>query len=201
MARDDWRIRIELPEEEGAAGFLGRLGLDLGSEARVLAGELREQRLAVSRDDDVVFVYASSLHDAEQAQRVVAAELAEAQVEPRLVRVEHWLQEKERWDDEPAGPTSEEETLAEGHSPWEVRVECGSHGEAHDLADRLEGEGYGVARRWRYLIVGASSRPEADELAQRLHGEVEPSPEAVWEVVPQNPFAIFGGLGGAGTPL
>lgn len=201
MARDDWRLRIELPEEDGAAGFLGRLGLDLGSEARELASELREQRLAVSRDGNVVFVYAPQRRDAEQAQRVVTVELAEAQVEPQLVRLEHWLHEEERWDDEPAGPTSEEEALAEGHSPWEVRVTCESHREAHDLADRLENEGYGVRRRWRYLIVGAASQPEAAALAQRLHGEVEPSPEAVWEVLPQNPFAIFGGLGGAGTPL
>ena len=27
MARDDWRIRIELPDEEGARGLLERLGL------------------------------------------------------------------------------------------------------------------------------------------------------------------------------
>jgi len=29
MARDDWRIRIEL-EGDGAEGFLERIGLDLG---------------------------------------------------------------------------------------------------------------------------------------------------------------------------
>lgn len=51
-------------------------------------------------------------------------------------------------------------------------------------------------RRWRYLIAGASSEEQARELAQRLHGEVEPGGELVWEVAPQNPFAIFGGLGG-----
>jgi hypothetical protein len=56
-------------------------------------------------------------------------------------------------------------------------------------------------RRWRYLLVGAESREDAEELARRLHGQVEPSSELVWEVVPQNPFAIFGGLGGTGTPL
>jgi hypothetical protein len=46
------------------------------------------------------------------------------------------------------------------------------------------------------VIVGVETREEADSLAARLHGEVEPGSELVWEVMPQNPFAIFGGLGG-----
>jgi len=33
MARDDWRIRIELHEPEHAHGFLARLGLALDAEA------------------------------------------------------------------------------------------------------------------------------------------------------------------------
>ena len=35
MARDDWRIRIEL--ESGARGFLERLGVDISSRASKLA--------------------------------------------------------------------------------------------------------------------------------------------------------------------
>ena len=57
-----------------------------------------------------------------------------------------------------------------------------------------------VERRWRYLIVGAASKEDADALAARVHGEVEPGGELVWETVPGNPFAVFGGLGGSGTP-
>jgi len=66
---------------------------------------------------------------------------------------------------------------------------------AAKLADELEQEGYDVSRRWRYLIVGAASEEQARELARRGHGEVEPGGEVVWEVAPQNPFALFGGLG------
>ena len=77
-----------------------------------------------------------------------------------------------------------------------MRVELPSHGDADELADRLEREGYDVVRRWRYLIVGAASEEQARELARRLHGEPEPGGEVVWEVTPQNPFAVFGGLGG-----
>ena len=65
----------------------------------------------------------------------------------------------------------------------------------------LEGEGYSVERRWQYLIVGTASKEDAEALAARVHGEVEPGGELVWETVPGNPFAIFGGLGGSGTPL
>src|SRR5438132_4836944 len=135
MARDDWRIRIEL-EGEGAGGFLERLGLDLGSRARELAKELKHERLAVSRDGATVFVYAPSGLQADRARNVVEAELDEADLSPLLVRVEHWLADEERWDDEPQAATWEEDTVSHGYAPWEVRVETGSHEEADELADR-----------------------------------------------------------------
>ena len=62
-------------------------------------------------------------------------------------------------------------------------------------------EGYGVERRFRYLLVGTATREDADALAARLHGSVEPGGELVWETVPGNPFSVFGGLGGSGTPI
>jgi hypothetical protein len=77
-----------------------------------------------------------------------------------------------------------------------VRVECKSHDEADVLADRLEQQGYEVVRRWTYVIVGTATREEADALARQLHGEVEPGGEVVYEAMPRNPFAVFGGLGG-----
>jgi hypothetical protein len=194
--RDDWRIRIEPREREHAETLLGRLGLDLGSdEARRLAQELEGHRLAVSRDDDTVFVYADSSVQAEQARRVVEAELQDEGIDAR-VEAERWLREEERWSGEPPQETWEQEALEGGHAPWEVRVELPSHAEADELADSLEQEGYDVVRRWRYLIVGAGSEDEARALARRLHGDAEPGGEVVWEVTPQNPFAVFGGLGG-----
>jgi hypothetical protein len=194
MARDDWRIRIEL-EGDRAEGFLERIGLDLGSKARELAKEIEDHRLPVSRDGDTIFVYASARLQARQAQKVVEAELDENAIEPLVVRIEHWLQDEERWDDEPKHETWEEEVLRRGFAPWEVRVEFPSHDEADALADRLEQEGLDVVRRWRYVLIGASSEDEARVLAQRLHGEVEAGGEVVWEAMPRNPFAIFGGIG------
>jgi hypothetical protein len=195
MARDDWRIRIELEEEE-ARGFLERLGIDLGSRAKELAEELELDRLAVSHDADTVFVYTASAAEAAQAQTVVEAELAESGIHAREVRLEHWLDGDDRWDSEPDVPDVEEELVSRGFAPWEVRVECDSHERADDLADRLEGEGYDVVRRWTYLIVGTRTREEADALAKRVGGDVEAGGELVWEVMPRNPFAVFGGLGG-----
>jgi hypothetical protein len=199
VARDDYRIRVELPEEENSSGLLSRLGM--GTWADELAHELEGRRLAVSEDDDELFVYASSPAEAERARGIVGAVVAEERLDARLGPVEHWLHDEERWDDEPPEPTPEEELLEEGVAPWEVRVECESHREADDLAERLEAEGHGVVRRWKYLIVGATTREEAEALAERLHGEVEFSSAYVWETVPQNPFVVFGGLGGTGTPL
>ncbi len=195
MARDDWRIRIEL-QPEHAGGFLGRLGGGLGSRARDLANELEAARLAVSRDDETLFVYAATRAQARDAQQIVEAELEEAKVNPITVKLEHWLADEERWDDEPRGETWEEEVLDEGYSPWEVRIECESHDAAEALADQLEQEGLSVARRWKYVVAGAATEEEAQALATRLHGEVEAGGEVVYESMPNNPFSIFGGLGG-----
>ena len=195
MADDDWRIRIEVEEEENATGLLDRLAGELGSEARELARDLESRRLAVSRDGETLFVYAATRAAAEQAHRVVEAELHENGIEARTSRVEHWIDEEDRWDDEPPGETWEEEELDRGFAPWEVRVECPSRQAARELAEQLEAEGFKPDRRFHYLIVGAASREDADALAARLHGEVEAGGEVVLEAEPRNPFAIFGGLG------
>ena len=193
---DDWRIRIELGETVHADTLLGRLGLDLGSdEAQRLAKELQGHRLAVSNDEDTVFVYVDAAAQADHTRKIVEAELQDEGIEAETI-TEHWLPEEERWSGEPPSETWEEEVIEHGHAPWEVRVELPSHEEADKLADELEREGFDVARRWRYLIVGAGSEEEARALAKRVHGDAEPGGEVVWEVTPQNPFAVFGGLGG-----
>jgi hypothetical protein len=193
MAHDDWRIRITLPEQH-VDTLLERIGLDLSPEARVLARALAGKRLAVSRADDTVFVYAATRVEAERALAVVHAELA-AEGRTADTSIDHWLEAEERWDTDPPAPDTEHELLARGYAPWEVRVTAGSRTEARDLAARLEREGYAPVRSWEHLIVGAASRTEADALAARLHGTVAPGGELVYEVRPENPFALFGGLG------
>jgi hypothetical protein len=192
MAHDDWRIRIEVPEVET---FLERLGLR-DTPAEDLAEELRDRRLAATHDGDSVFVYAESAAQADRARELVTAQLAEDGIANADVQVEQWLDDEERWSDEPAGPSVEEDLLERGYAPWEVRVECDGWRESRDLADQLRDEGYSVSRAWHYVFVGTETREEAEELAKRVHGTAEPGGEMVHEVTPNNPFAIFGGLAG-----
>jgi hypothetical protein len=190
MARDDWRLRIELGEASGPE-LLERLGL-VRSDADELARELEDSKLAVTHDEDTVFVYASTSLELERAKSVIQRELEELQAQPAAIVSEHWLADEERWDGEPPGPDADEEILASGYAPWEVRIRATDHAAARDLADRLETEGYGVVRRWRYVIAGTATREQADELARRLHGEVEPGGELVWESLRGHPFAVVG---------
>jgi hypothetical protein len=198
--KDDYRIRIEV-DDENAGGLLERLGLGLSGEAADLASDLEARRLVVSRDGDDLFVYAASYAEAENARSVIQAELRDNDIAAVTGPVERWLDEDDRWSDEPPSETWEEEAIERGFAPWEVRVQMASHGDARDLGDRLEQEGFAIERRWRYLIVGTATKEEADALAARVHGEVEPGGELVWETVPGNPFAVFGGMGGSGAPI
>ena len=199
MASDDWRIRIELKHrgDEGEQGdFLERLRGGLDDEAKELAKALRGDHLVATGDANELFVYASSRTQAERAEAVIAAEFKRHGFEAEVSRVEHWLKDEERWDDEPPEETWEEEMVDRGDAPWEVRVSCSSHREAGELANRLEGDGYRPVRRWRYLIVGTNTREDAEALARRLHGEVELGGEVVWEEANAagviSPFRLFG---------
>src|SRR5215469_11524361 len=114
MANDDWRIRIEVEEEEHATGLLDRLGGDLDKEARELASDLESKRLVVSRDGATIYVYAATRAEAESAHAVVQAQLGAHGIEARTSQVEHWIDEEDRWDDDPPGETWEEEELDRG---------------------------------------------------------------------------------------
>ncbi len=190
MAADDFRVRITC---EDAEGLLENLHL-ASTDAEELADALKGRRLAVTRDDDTVFVYTET-----RAQAEAVVPFVEGHGE---FVIEHWLADEERWDDEPTHPSSDEDLIERGYAPWEVHVECESVDAARALEKELEAEGYAATRSFKYVIAGTETREEAVALAERFHGEAEPGGELVWEVAPQNPFArILGGLGSSGTPL
>jgi hypothetical protein len=197
---DDWRVVVTVSEPTGG-GLLDRLRGEFAGDAHELAQALARRRVAASQDGDQVFLYAAYRTEAQQARDLVEALVHEHGIQATIGPVEQWLPDEERWDHEPPDETVEEELLDEGYAPWEVRLTTASHREAEALADRLESEGYGVTRRWHHVIAGVATEGEARALAARLHGEVEPGGEMVWETVPGNPFAVFGGLGGTGTPI
>jgi hypothetical protein len=178
-----------------------RIHVSAGDDVQPLYDRLLEieehegGRVAVSHDGGDIFVYASTAADAQRAGELVHAIVREHNADATISPVERWLDDEEHWDDEPDDEDWEDVELDEGYAPWEVRVDAGSRRAANALADQLEGEGYRPVRRWSYLIVGTASREDADALAARLHGKVEPGGELVWETRPGNPFIIFGGLG------
>jgi hypothetical protein len=192
----DWRVRIELHDAEPAGVFDRLFRSGLTPEGAKLAEVLRGDHLAVSGQGGSLFVYADTHASAEQVRALIASELDHHRIEATESAVEHWLAEEERWDNEPPGDSWEEEALARGYAPWEVRVTCASREAATELAARLEAEGHEPVRRWRYLVVGAATREEADALAERLGGEVEAGGAVVWEAELDShvvrPFTYFG---------
>jgi hypothetical protein len=212
---EDFRLTVDLDDEGDGTELVEWL-----SAVRLEADERRRfgERMVVSRDGARVFLYADTEEAAREAERVIRAQLEDRGVEARLA-LERWHPVEQVWKDvsEPLPQTDEElaaerarqqareaaHSLETGHAEWEVRVELPTHEETQALADELEAEGIPVVRRATFLLAGAANEDDAVALAERLRRElpatarieVEPGGGAVWEVMPQNPFAFFGGLG------
>src|SRR3954453_10341431 len=207
---EDWRVHVVL-EDSGGRGPWSADRLEARELADDIGGELGD-RVAVSRDDGELFLYADSEDAARAAERVVRADLDEhgwaAQVE--LAR---WHEDAEEWkspdvplpatDAERAAehaelvPDEDAETAAEGYAAWEVRVDLPSHRDAKRLADKLERDGAEPVRRWKYLFVGAADEDAARAWAEQLRAEAPEGSEITVEatlrsVERNNPFAIFG---------
>jgi hypothetical protein len=206
---DDWRVIVDFDEEGDGTQFTEWLAaLRLEGQERDRLGD----RVAVSRDGPRVFLYTDSEERARGVLETIEAE------EARTV-LERWHPAAAEWRDASAPlPQTEAELEAErqrlqereaaesietGAAQWEVRIELSTHEETVALADRLEAEGNPVVRRHTFLLVGALNEDDALAIAERLEDEVpegarievEPGGGMVWEVAPQNPFAVFGGLG------
>lgn len=211
---DDWRVTVDLDDEADGTDLMEWLhALRLEAAERDLLGD----RVIVSRDGARLYLYADTEERAREAQAKVETWLAQKDFSARLV-LDRWHPLAQEWRDAaiPLPRTEAEieaedtirqereasEALAHGYAAWEVRVELPSAQATERLTERLESEEIPVVRRYRYLIVGAGTEDEAKALADRLRGEVpearievEPGGGVVWEATPQNPFAIFGGLG------
>lgn len=180
---DEWRVEVELDEERHGSTLGERLS------ARELDDEARERlggRVIVTRDGPRLFLYSNGEAEAREAERIVDVLVAEHDLSAE-VRVTRWHPVEEAWRDAevPLPATDEErraererheaaeiqEVAREGEFDWEVRVELPSHRAMTALAERLEGEGLPVVRRWRYLLVGALTEEGAHEMAQRIERE------------------------------
>jgi hypothetical protein len=212
---EDWRVTVDFDDEGDGTQLVEWLS------ARRLEAEERERlgaRVVVSRDGPRVYLYADVEQPARDAEGFVRAHLS-SERQPARISLERWHPVEQNWKDasEPLPETPEEvqaeherqqereasESFASGHAEWEVRVSLPSREATEALAAQLEAEGLPVVRRSTFLLVGAANRDDAEALAERLRAEspqgakveVEPGGGMVWEVMPHNPFAVFGGLG------
>jgi hypothetical protein len=212
---DDWRLTVDLDDEGDGTQLVEWLGaLRLERDERARLGD----RIVVSRDGSRVFLYADAEETAREGEAVVRTELSGHGLGARLA-LERWHPAEQEWKDAAVPlPRTDEELAAErarrqereaehsretGQAAWEVRVELPSREETKRLAEWLEAEGIPVVQRSAFLLAGAANEDEAIALAERLQAElpegarvqVEPGGGMVWEVMPENPFAVFGGLG------
>ena len=209
---EDWRVTATVTNDEEARTVLAALHeRDVNHELRDELGD----RIAVSSDGPHLFLYSDTRHAARAANRILRDVLdgAGSDAESHVTR---WHPLEERWEAETVPlPDTEDErraererldadddavSLATGVAQWEVRIELASHAEADRLADELEADGRSVVRRWTFLLVGANDHDDAEELGRDLGSRgrvhVGPSSGVAWQLMPRNPFAVFGGLGG-----
>jgi hypothetical protein len=204
MTEDEWRVEIDLDDEEHGYGLGERLrARDLDDEARKRLGG----RVMVTRDGPRVFLYAGSEDETREAERV-ARELVTDEDLTAEIRATRWHPAEEAWKDasiplpRTEGEEQEEldrkeaaewqEAVEEGLFDWIVKVELPSGAEAAELTDRLTDEGYRVHRRWRYLTIDVVTEEQANELASSLRDVLPPGSEVSVDANPDDiPTPVF----------
>jgi hypothetical protein len=181
IERDEWRVEVELSEEHGLAVGHGLLTARLDEEAERSLGS----SVIVTHDGSHLFAYAASEAAARNAEAVIRGLLTGEGVEAE-VRVTRWHPIEEAWkdpaaplpetDDEAAGERARHEAAERadeeesGEADWEVSVHLDSLGDMLELDRALREQGFPVARRWKYLLVGAPTEERAEQLAETVRG-------------------------------
>lgn len=205
---DEFRLRAQVPKPKELLKVLK--DVDLDEDAQRDLG-----RLAVTHEDDHVYLYADSLPTSERARAIVEQAMSERGIEGS-VTLSRWHPVEERWEDAamalPADDAAEAvererrdaqedaESIAGGAPQWEVRVTLSTHHDARSFAERLQNEGIPVRQRWRHIFVGANDEDEAATMAERIRAEAPPGSEIVadgngllyWQEM--HPLAAFGGI-------
>lgn len=205
-------MRVSLANEDRGVHLVETLhALELD---RDVEGQLGG-RVAVSRDDAEVFLYADTAEAGRQAEQAVRKEL-ESEGWDAEISLDRWHPVEERWEDasEPMPETDGEraaehsELMAQerreaeerGYGEFEVRVSLPSWRAATDLSKRLDEENLPHVRRWKYILLGAVNEDAANELAERMRREAPSEAEirvegtfvAAQAEAPYKQFAIFG---------
>jgi hypothetical protein len=208
---DDWRLRIDLHETDRAQWLADRLDTH---QLRHDLSEAFRDRVVVTCDGTVVFLYAGTREQAEKGRDLIEAEARQQQwvIDIDLRR---WHPIAEEWEDpDKALPISDgarraerealmvrerEDAAKRGYPEFEVRVDLPSRHDAAQLSEQLDTEGIPTVHRWKYLLVGATDEDSAKALAERIRSEapsgsrtkVEGTLAVVYAERP-NPFAVLG---------
>jgi hypothetical protein len=214
---EDWRLRITLEGPEHAESLATRL------QAEALADEVAHELragVAVSHDDNEVFLYTGTRAAAQAAERYVRADLAQRGLTAELSLM-RWHDEAEEWEpaDAPLATTAaaleaehaqrvaheDAEAATQGHPDFEARATLPTHRAARELSERLEREGVPHIRRWRHVFVGAADEDAAQQWAERLRAESPPGTEVTAEAtlafVERNMPTPFKGVAAMGGGL
>ena len=205
MAGEDWRVEVELKDQEHGFSLGERLrALDLDDDARKRLG----RRVIVTRDGSKLFLYTTTEAEANEAARVVQ-ELAAADRLTPEIRTTRWHPVEEAWEDAsvPLPRTDadrerelekrEEEAEATGDYDWYVHVRAPDRKTADELEQRLRDGDFSVERRWRYLTIGVASEDQAEEVAATIRDEL-PQAEVELEPTRDVPATLFVRLGSLG---
>jgi hypothetical protein len=217
VADGDWRVTVTLHDAAHAQRAVQSVREhEVADDAAARLG----RRIAVSADGARVFLYAGTENAAREAGRVVREVLAQQQLSADFALHRwHPLREKWQDASTPAqstaglrpaqpgrpadpGRPAETEEPAQAERPdgdeaqqfiaagWEVRIDMPSHHEAVALAGRLRADGRPVIRRWKYLLLGASSAAEASDLAEAIEREVPATASVHGSAVPFTHFGL-----------
>jgi len=179
----DWRVTISLSGqakvEQARQSFSEQ---EVEQDVRSRLGH----NIVVGAGDSQVFLYAGTELAAREAEQSARELLSQLGIEAEFA-LHRWHPIEEEWQSpDVAMPQTEAERQAEhqrleaaetvesqdlGTSLWQARAELSSHREAVALAHKLQGEGYTVVRRWKFLIVGAGNDDDARALAEHIRQE------------------------------
>lgn len=204
---DEFRVEVDLDDDEHGYSLTERLrALDLDDAARTRLAP----RVLVTRDGSKLFLYATSEQHAREAERVVRS-LVDEDALSAEISVTRWHPIQQEWLDaalllpdsdeqrraeyESREAAEAQEAATEGEFDWHVVVRLSARDEATALAMRLAEDGVPAARRWRYVVAGALTQEQADELAARLRRELGPDVEVEVEAnlsdLPATPFVFL----------
>lgn len=193
MTGEDWRVEVELNDEEHGYSMGERLrAFDLDDAARERLG----RHVIVTRDGSRLFLYTSTQAEADEAVRVVR-ELTGAESLTAEIRTTRWHPLEEAWKDASVPlPHTEAEQALERQSrddhlrreveagadyDWHVHVRTRDRAAAATVERRLVDQKLPVKRRWRFLTLGALTEEQANELASKIRREL---PDAEIRVEP-----------------